>query len=111
MTMTFEQARAKALAAGATDADIEAEARHQARHVGTVPFRNMIRALCSYCRASIRGGLDSPCCGAQSKEGVETMSRFTYHRRSREAPRRSSSDWRPARLGRRSSSLIRTATG
>jgi hypothetical protein len=45
MTMTFEQARAKALAAGATDADIEAEARHQARHVGTVPFRNMIRAL------------------------------------------------------------------
>jgi hypothetical protein len=45
MTMTFEQARAKALAAGATDADIEAEARHQARHVGTVPFRNMIKAL------------------------------------------------------------------
>jgi hypothetical protein len=43
--MTFEQARAKALAAGATDADIDAEAKLQARSVGTVPFRNMIRAL------------------------------------------------------------------
>jgi hypothetical protein len=44
-SMTFEQARAKALAAGATDADIDAEAKLQARHVGTVPFRNMIKAL------------------------------------------------------------------
>jgi hypothetical protein len=43
--MTFNQARAEALAAGATDADIDAEAKLQARHVGTVPFRNMIRAL------------------------------------------------------------------
>jgi hypothetical protein len=45
MSMSFEAARAKALAAGATDSDIDTEARHQARHVGTVPFRNMIRAL------------------------------------------------------------------
>jgi hypothetical protein len=45
MSMTFEQARAKALAAGATDADIDAEARHQVRNVGSVPFRNMIKAL------------------------------------------------------------------
>lgn len=45
MSMSFEQARANALAAGATDADIDAEAKLQARHVGTVPFRNMIRAL------------------------------------------------------------------
>ena len=44
-SFTFTEARAKALAAGATDADIEAEARLQARSVGTVPFRNMIKAL------------------------------------------------------------------
>jgi hypothetical protein len=44
-SMTFEQARAKALAAGATDEDIDAEASLQARSVGTVPFRNMIKAL------------------------------------------------------------------
>lgn len=44
-SMTYEQARAKALAHGATDEDISAEARLQARSVGTVPFRNMIRAL------------------------------------------------------------------
>lgn len=45
MSMSFADARAKALAAGATDADIDAEAKLQARHVGTVPFRNMIKAL------------------------------------------------------------------
>lgn len=45
MSMSYEQARAKALAAGATDADISAESQRQARSVGTVPFRNMIRAL------------------------------------------------------------------
>jgi hypothetical protein len=41
----FAEARAKALEHGATDADIEREAQHQRRHVGTVPFNNMIRAL------------------------------------------------------------------
>jgi hypothetical protein len=45
MSMTFKEARAEALAAGATDADIDAEARHQARNVGSIPFRNMIKAL------------------------------------------------------------------
>jgi uncharacterized circularly permuted ATP-grasp superfamily protein len=45
MSLTYEQARAEALAAGATDAEIAAEAKIQARNVGTVPFRNMIRAL------------------------------------------------------------------
>jgi hypothetical protein len=35
----------RALAAGATVEDIAAETRHQERHVGTVPFNNMIRAL------------------------------------------------------------------
>ena len=42
---TYEQALDKALAHGATSEDVAAEARRQARHVGTVPFRNMIKAL------------------------------------------------------------------
>lgn len=44
-SFTYEQALAKALAAGATTEDVAAEARLQARNVGTVPFRNMIKAL------------------------------------------------------------------
>ena len=43
--MTKRDAIAKALDAGATMDEIEAEAAIQARHVGTVPFRNMIKAL------------------------------------------------------------------
>lgn len=43
--MTFAQARAYALEAGGNDAEIDRQAANYARQVGTVPFRNMIRAL------------------------------------------------------------------
>lgn len=42
---SYVQAAARAFKMGATEADIEAEAQRQARHVGTVPFNNMVRAL------------------------------------------------------------------
>lgn len=40
-----QEAIDKALFYGATLADIEKEAELQARHVGSVPFNNMIKAL------------------------------------------------------------------
>ena len=40
-----QEAINKALQAGATVADIESESALQSRHVGTVPFNHMIRAL------------------------------------------------------------------
>lgn len=40
-----QEAIAKALAHGATMADIESETALQLRQVGTVPFNHMIRAL------------------------------------------------------------------
>lgn len=43
--MKFAEARAEALNKGATDSEIAAETELQRRHVGTVPFNNMIRAL------------------------------------------------------------------
>jgi len=43
--MTKQDAIAQALGAGATMAEIELEASYQAHRVGTVPFRNMIKAL------------------------------------------------------------------
>ena len=43
--MTYKMALANAVAAGATVAEIEAEAVKHARHKGTVPFKNMIVAL------------------------------------------------------------------
>lgn len=43
--LTLKEATARAIAAGASPDDITDEARHQSRHVGTVPFANMIRAL------------------------------------------------------------------
>lgn len=43
--MNRAQATARALESGAIMADIEREAARQARHVGTVPFNHMIRAL------------------------------------------------------------------
>lgn len=43
--MRKAEAIARAVEAGATLAEIEAEASRQARHVGSVPFNNMIRAL------------------------------------------------------------------
>lgn len=43
--ITKADAIRNALAKGATLAEIEAETRRQERHVGTVPFRNMITAL------------------------------------------------------------------
>jgi hypothetical protein len=74
-SMTFEQARAKALAAGATDEDIDAEASCKlARRHRSVPQHDQGPAASAppqFC-----GGLDTACSGAQSKEGVETMSRI-----------------------------------
>jgi hypothetical protein len=43
--LTKAQAIAKAIAHGATSAEIEDEAARQSRNVGSVPFNNMIRAL------------------------------------------------------------------
>lgn len=43
--MRKADAIARALEKGATMAEIEAEAALQARHVGSIPFNNMIRAL------------------------------------------------------------------
>lgn len=43
--MKKSDAIAAAVAKGATLAEIEAEAKIQDRQVGTVPFKNMIRAL------------------------------------------------------------------
>ena len=43
--MTTREALDKAIASGATLADVINEARLQARHVGSTPFKNMIRAL------------------------------------------------------------------
>jgi hypothetical protein len=45
MKQTIKTATNAALAKGATLLEIELEAQSQAHHVGTVPFRNMIRAL------------------------------------------------------------------
>ncbi len=45
MTITAVEAAKQANAKGATIAEIAAERRIQERQVGTVPFRNMIRAL------------------------------------------------------------------
>lgn len=45
MPITILEASQKAFAKGASIADIAAERKIQARQVGTVPFRNMIRAL------------------------------------------------------------------
>lgn len=43
--MKFAEARAKALAAGGSDAEIDRQAVNYRRQVGSVPFNNMIRAL------------------------------------------------------------------
>ena len=43
--MTANEARARAIAAGATESEIDAETIRQSRHKSTVPFKNMIRAL------------------------------------------------------------------
>ena len=43
--LTQIEAIAEAIKAGASMDGIQAEANLQARHVGTVPFKNMIRAL------------------------------------------------------------------
>lgn len=40
-----DEAIAKAIKAGASIDEINEEAAKQARHVGTVPFNNMLRAL------------------------------------------------------------------
>lgn len=45
MKFTLADARTMALAAGATLAEIASETELQRRHVGSVPFRNMIAAL------------------------------------------------------------------
>lgn len=45
MKFTLSEARTMALAAGATMAEIESETELQRRHVGSVPFKNMIAAL------------------------------------------------------------------
>lgn len=43
--LTKREAIERAIAAGASIEDIEREAAHQRRHVGSVPFNHMIRAL------------------------------------------------------------------
>lgn len=43
--MTRSEVIARAIEAGATVAEIDKEAELQRRHVGTVPFRHMIKAL------------------------------------------------------------------
>lgn len=43
--LTLKEATARAIAVGASPDDIADSARHQSRHVGTIPFANMIRAL------------------------------------------------------------------
>lgn len=45
MKFTPSEAHNMALAAGATEAEIEHETELQRRHVGSVPFKNMIQAL------------------------------------------------------------------
>jgi hypothetical protein len=44
-SFTKNEAVASAIESGATLDEIAAEAARQARHVGTIPFTNMIRAL------------------------------------------------------------------
>lgn len=43
--LTKREAIERAIEAGASLEDIEREASHQRRHVGSVPFNHMIRAL------------------------------------------------------------------
>ena len=43
--LTKKEAIERAIAAGATLDEINQEAQHQVRHVGSTPFKNMIRAL------------------------------------------------------------------
>lgn len=43
--LSYSAAQSRALMAGATQGDIDREAERQARHKGTIPHRNMIRAL------------------------------------------------------------------
>jgi hypothetical protein len=45
MKQTIKTATNAALAKGATLLEIELEAQHQSRNVGSIPFRNTIRAL------------------------------------------------------------------
>lgn len=43
--LTKKQAIAEAIAAGAEQTEIDRQAQNYVRQVGTVPFKNMIRAL------------------------------------------------------------------
>ena len=43
--MTYKEATARAIAAGASPVDIACETAHQRKHAGSVPQRNMIKAL------------------------------------------------------------------
>ena len=52
--MKYQEAMTYAIRAGATEPEIAAEAQRQERHVGTVPQRNMIKALTMCSRLNTR---------------------------------------------------------